>query len=73
MAPDNPRMKGGNMMVKRNYESFVKRQKEIKRKQKAQEKQARRQGKKDKPAEEQTGDGAEREGENEYLCRKFVV
>lgn len=37
-------------MVKRTRDSFIKRQKEIKRKQKAQEKQARRQGK-TKPTE----------------------
>jgi hypothetical protein len=34
-------------MVKRSQDSFIKRQKEIKRKQKAQEKMARRQGKKE--------------------------
>jgi len=41
-------------MVKHNRESFVKRQKEIKRKQKAQEKIARRQGKVSRVTEEET-------------------
>ena len=45
-------------MAKRGQHSFVKRQKEIKRQQKAQEKMARRQGKKDREPNEDKPDPA---------------
>ncbi len=53
-------------MPKKTRESFVKRQKEIKRKQKAQEKQAKRQGKKDRPKDDT--ELVDSEQEQDPLC-----
>ncbi len=47
-------------MAKRSQRSFMKRQKEIERKKKAQEKMARRQGKKKHATEVEEQDGTER-------------
>jgi hypothetical protein len=55
----------GSAMARRGQHSFKKRQKEIKRKQKALEKMARRQGKKKQAPDEGKPDAAERQEEKE--------
>jgi len=55
----------GNVMAKRGQHSFMKRKKEVKRKQKALEKMGRRQGKKMEAPDEDKPDAAERQEEEE--------
>ena len=54
---------GWSAMAERSQHSFIKRQKEIERKQKAQEKMARRQGKKKQAIAAEKEDAVERPGE----------
>jgi uncharacterized membrane protein YukC len=56
----------GNIMARRGQHSFMKRQKEIKRKQKALEKMARRQGKNKQEPDEDKPDAAEQQDEEEF-------